>query len=672
MLWTFLEKLEELVYDEHENLKIASEKELYDDIIRKPLKGLNHVFQKLRNEDDLTPEDLKCLENFIDGFTTVSLNPNIVGEDVAKLVTEVNVHHHTKTCRKYDSSCRFNYPRFPTPNTIVAKPFKGKKEERQKIMANYDEILQKVFEVLKEKEVIEKIMLSYSKKDETKREHPKFIEERVKRICNIAGVNYEEYISAISTSKQGYKVVLRRDIDELFVNSFNIEWIRAWNANIDIQICLDFFAVITYITDYYSKDDSGTLKLISEALKQDQSTQVKDQMKVVANAFLRNRTMGEAEAIYKLIPDMRLKGSNVTCQWVSLNIKEERSSRFRKATENQLKSGINAFKIEGHDGLFYETQDIWSKYLRRPEEIKDICFAQFAKMYQSNKRDEDDNDEENEENMQDIDDSIKEKKMEYFEKFNFIMTFENLELKGKELPKKIELKDLYPGEPKIMKRRTYPAALRYHKMHAANEPIKFMLSEIMLYVPLTAEVPLEMVNDIYHESYHGTKKVDLVKQQVMEYLEDVTEARYFVEEVMKELDVEKIGIVLDSNLEQVNDDCEDEKSEEHPEFQHLHPDLVDCDEKVNSKSIYRNIEIKCLKTLKENTRSLDVYQRKVVDIGVKYSKDIVKSRKNGCKGPDPIYLMVHGGAGAGKSTVINVLAQWVQKILEKEGKTNFH
>merc|ERR1711952_70285 len=116
----------------------------------------------------------------------------------------------------------------------------------------------------------------------------------------------------ISTSKQGYKVVLRRDIDETFVNSYNEEWIRAWNANIDIQICLDFFAVITYITDYYSKDDSGTLKLISEALKQDQSTQVKDQMKVVANAFLRNRSMGEAEAIYKLIPDMRLKGSNVT------------------------------------------------------------------------------------------------------------------------------------------------------------------------------------------------------------------------------------------------------------------------------------------------------------------------------------------------------------------------
>ena len=96
--------------------------------------------------------------------------------------------------------------------------------------------------------------------------------------------------------------------------------------------------------------------------------------------------------------------------------------------------------------------------------------------------------------------------------------------------------------------------------------------------------------------------------------------------------------------------------------------MLDNNENVTSKSIYRTIEIKNLETLKENTRSLDIYQRKVVDIGVKYSKDLVKSRKNKSKLPSPVYLMVHGGAGAGKSTVINILAQWVQKILQKEGK----
>ena len=71
--------------------------------------------------------------------------------------------------------------------------------------------------------------------------------------------------------------------------------------------------------------------------------------------------------------------------------------------------------------------------------------------------------------------------------------------------------------------------------------------------------------------------------------------------------------------------------------------------------------------LTENTRSLDKYQREVVNIGIKHAKDIVKARKEGNKAPEAPLLMVHGGAGAGKSTVIKVLAQWMQKILQKEG-----
>ena len=71
--------------------------------------------------------------------------------------------------------------------------------------------------------------------------------------------------------------------------------------------------------------------------------------------------------------------------------------------------------------------------------------------------------------------------------------------------------------------------------------------------------------------------------------------------------------------------------------------------------------------MRQKTRSLDNYQKEVINIGIKYAKDIVKARKEGNPKPDPPLLMVHGGAGSGKSTVINVLAQWMQKILSKEG-----
>ena len=84
-------------------------------------------------------------------------------------------------------------------------------------------------------------------------------------------------------------------------------------------------------------------------------------------------------------------------------------------------------------------------------------------------------------------------------------------------------------------------------------------------------------------------------------------------------------------------------------------------------SIYRKIEIPNDAVLKENTRSLDKYQREVINIGVKYAKGLVKARKEGNTTPPAPLLMVHGGAGAGKSTVINVLAKWTQKILQQEG-----
>ena len=45
----------------------------------------------------------------------------------------------------------------------------------------------------------------------------------------------------------------------------------------------------------------------------------------------------------------------------------------------------------------------------------------------------------------------------------------------------------------------------------------------------------------------------------------------------------------------------------------------------------------------------------------------MKARKEGNSHPKAPLLMVHGGAGAGKSTVIKILAQWSQKILQKEG-----
>ena len=67
------------------------------------------------------------------------------------------------------------------------------------------------------------------------------------------------YEEALHISERGYEVILKWDIDEIMINNFNPEWIKAWDSNMDIQLCLDYYAVICYITDYYMKDESGTI-----------------------------------------------------------------------------------------------------------------------------------------------------------------------------------------------------------------------------------------------------------------------------------------------------------------------------------------------------------------------------------------------------------------------------
>ena len=56
-----------------------------------------------------------------------------------------------------------------------------------------------------------------------------------------AGVTAEDYIAAVREGTlKGVNVILARDVDEIYINNYNPEWIRAWNANVDLQPVLDF------------------------------------------------------------------------------------------------------------------------------------------------------------------------------------------------------------------------------------------------------------------------------------------------------------------------------------------------------------------------------------------------------------------------------------------------
>ena len=110
---------------------------------------LKTTFQKIRLDKSLNNEEIIELERFANTFVTCSNKSPLTDE----IVNKVNTHHHTKSCRKYNTTCRFNFPKYPTRKTIISIPARVTyqiEEERQEKIRITTQILKKVKLILED------------------------------------------------------------------------------------------------------------------------------------------------------------------------------------------------------------------------------------------------------------------------------------------------------------------------------------------------------------------------------------------------------------------------------------------------------------------------------------------------------------------------------------------
>ena len=477
----------------------------------------------------------------------------------------------------------------------------------------------------------------------------------------------EEYVDALSINKKGYSIVYKRDVNETMVNTYNPEWIAAWNGNIDIQLCLDFFAVITYISDYYSKDDSGTMPFLQEALKQSHNDDLRTKLRKVESVFLTHRQIGESEAYYRLLPSMHLKDSNIKAVFAPTGFNP---SRFlEKIDEEMADQCENSVEVTGREGKYQEKPSMYDKYLRRDckrqPQIKDLCYAQFVKRYFSTSSiSKSYNFEEKTVNKTTDEDGTS------LFKENIITKDYDDKDQVYKLPKYISITNPKVGEPSYMKLKC-EQVLRFHKFKRDKNLHEHLFSELQLYRPhtnnkkdgLKYNLKKEREDlDICQETFQASE-INKVKNKVMEFLESVEEGVEAAQELMKST----IGDELDPQNEQDKAECEGEEIEYNPDFVAKDPsEFYGEMETPASTGMFKKVDINCEEELATLTYQLDQQQRMVLDIGVNYAKQMLISRKTPIKVTAPL-LIIQGGAGSGKSTVINVLAQRFEKLMRQSG-----
>ena len=111
--------------------------------------------------------------------------------------------------------------------------------------------------------------------------------------------------------------------------------------------------MITYIADYYSKDETGMTKLLVDALKETVGMNYQEKHKFLKTMYLTHRQIGASEALFRLIPSMHLKNSNITCIFVQSGFPENRSNLLMKVTnehgESKKYEDIEQINISSRD-----------------------------------------------------------------------------------------------------------------------------------------------------------------------------------------------------------------------------------------------------------------------------------------------------------------------------------
>ena len=296
-------------------------------------------------------------------------------EELRSIVGQVQRHKHTKSCRKYSGSCRFGFPKLPSPKTFMTEPIKDMDdEEKEKLVKKATETLKLAKEILDDPDC---------KDDMT-------FEEFLSKVK----VNEEDYLRYISIIHKTRTLVLKRNVRERYINK---EMIKAWNANMDVQLALDPFAIISYIVGYTCKIEGSLTKFLKEALDASADKDVIGKLRALQKAFFTHRQMGASEAVYRIIPNMKLKDSNISCIFVATGFPENRSLFFRKVgdDENEIQDDESehveldeeitndSVTIEGCTGKYKKSTTVIERYRFRPKCLESMCLAQFAIYYTS-------------------------------------------------------------------------------------------------------------------------------------------------------------------------------------------------------------------------------------------------------------------------------------------------
>ncbi|KAE8296893.1 hypothetical protein D5F01_LYC03504 [Larimichthys crocea] len=340
-------------------------------------RGSPHIHLLVWIKDAPEFEDLQddsIVIKFIDQYITCQMPDPNADPELHKIVSEVQVHsrNHSKSCKKGNVMCRFGFPKLPMDKTILTYPTPDDDDDDDNDNDQQQSAQKNRHKGKKGKRKSRALRLRQNEakdKLQTLRNYisdPNVSFNNLSELLEKCNLTYEEYQKHVTNLTMSNVIVLKRHPKDCWVNGYNPDLLRAWNANMDIQFVLAEYSCLMYMISY---------EFLNDVIRDVKKTNVneKDEMKQIMQAYAKHREVSAQEA-----------GAR-TC---SLPLKKcSRNVVFIQTDDNALKMNLPMSRLKD---VSPESEQVWmsglpEKYAERPRtpEYEGLCLAEFASRYRT-------------------------------------------------------------------------------------------------------------------------------------------------------------------------------------------------------------------------------------------------------------------------------------------------
>ncbi|XP_002733238.1 uncharacterized protein LOC100378309, partial [Saccoglossus kowalevskii] len=589
-------------------------------------------------------EDHKVTE-FVDKYISCEIPSSEQDEELFDIVNSVQKHsmRHSKTCRKQGTTCRFNFPRPPSEKTFISRIDESESNDDHESENIENDVVQPEYTDDDDDEVegnnhqgsVGKLMTNDAAKailtkiwNELSNTDNNFT--TVDSLFTSIALSQELFERAYSTLTKKTSIVLKRQPNDVWVNQYNKDLLRCWNANMDIQFVVDAYSCIVYIISYISKAEKEMGLLLDHAQREaseEGNVDAKLAMKKLGGVYLNNRELGAQEAVYRVC-NLKLKEGSRKVQFIPTGENPVKMSLPLEILQNKCKTGN------------LNNEDIWmtsmvDRYRNRPiEERFDImCLATFVSEYR-------------------------------------VLSNSEVSNMGNARNRVIKLNN---GLGYVLRRtRTEPAVIRYARFSLTKHPEKYYQSILQLFLPYRTDFQLKPESFKSFEEFYqtgavkcGCSALETVKvivdrnKAMFEREADVIDAAERLLEKHPSLEDAWAQIHPESELERLEclGKAKDNSESDEEESVECIPDLLEKDKNVCSTEVYHHCGISrdeakiLLRSL--NDRQCDIFYT---------VRKWCLSKCNGIH-VEPFHMFLSGGAGTGKSHLIKAIYYEASRIL---------